>query len=48
MAMNLDADSEVVFKEKQEGKEVKMEGTPEDTTIRFDFRASTLATSPPG
>ena len=46
--MTLNADSEVVFKEKLEWKDVKMEGTPEDTTIRFDFRALTQATSPPG
>ena len=37
MAMNLEADSEVV-----------LEGTHEDWTIRFDFRTSTLATLPPG
>ena len=35
--MNLDAESEVIFNEKPQGKEVKMEGTPEDATIRFDF-----------
>ena len=46
--MNLDADSEVVFNEKPERKEVLMEVTPEDVTIRFDLRALTQATSPPG
>ena len=42
MATSMEADSEVLFKEKREGKGVKTE------TLRFDFRASTPATSPPG
>ena len=43
MATNMDPDSEVIFKEKEEEKGIKGEGTTEDATIRFDFRASTLA-----
>ena len=39
----MDADSEVLFKEKPEGKGVKTETTADDNTIRFDFRASTPA-----
>ena len=42
MAMNMDPD----FKEKTEEKGVKTEGASEDATIRFDFQASTSATSP--
>ena len=48
MAMSMVADSEVLFKEKQEGKAVKTENAVDDATLRFDFRASTPATSPPG
>ena len=36
--MNMDPDSEVIFKEKTES-----EGISEDTTIRFDFQALTPA-----
>ena len=42
MAMNLHADSEVVFKDKPEGKEVKMEGAPEDATIRVELKKFSL------
>ena len=48
MAMSMEADSEVLFKEKREGKGVKTETAVDDATLRFDFRASTPATSPPG
>ena len=41
--MNLDSDSKVIFKEKQEEKEIKAEGTTKNATIRFDFWALTLA-----
>ena len=41
-------DSEVLFKEKREGKCVKTETAVDDATLRFDFRASTPTTSPPG
>ena len=44
----MDADSEVLFKEKREEKGVKAETAVDDATLRFDFRASTLATPPPG
>ena len=44
MATNMDSDSEVHFKEKLEEKGIKAEAT----TIRFTFRVSTPATSPPG
>ena len=44
----MDADSEVLFKEKREEKGVKAETAVDDATIRFDFRASTPATPPPG
>ena len=47
MATSMEADSEVLFKEKCEGKGVKAETAVDDATLRFDFRASTLATSPP-
>ena len=43
MATSMEADSEVLFKEKREGKGVKAE-----TAVDVDFRASTSATSPPG
>ena len=43
MAANMDPDSEVIFKEKEKEKGIKEEGTTEDATIRFDFRASTPA-----
>ena len=39
--------SVVLFKEKREGKGVKAETAVDDATLRFDFRASTLATPPP-
>ena len=48
MATSMEADSEVLFKEKREGKGVKTETAVDDATLRFDFRASTPATSPPG
>ena len=48
MAPSMQADSEVLFKEKREGKGVKTETAVDDATLRFDFRASTPATSPPG
>ena len=41
MATSMEADSEVLFKEKREGK---AETAVDDTTLRFDFRASTPAT----
>ena len=48
MAMSMEADSEVLFKEKREGKGVKAETAVDNATLRFDFRASTPATLPPG
>ena len=48
MATSMEADSEVLFKEKREGKGVKTETAVDDATLRFDFRASTPAKSPPG
>ena len=48
MASYMDCDSEVQFKEKLEEKGIKADATSEDATIRFDFRASTTATSPLG
>ena len=48
MATSMEADSEVLFKEKREGKGVKTETAVNDATLRFDFRASTPATSPQG
>ena len=48
MATSMEADSKVLFKEKREGKGVKAETPVDDATLRFDFRASTSATSPPG
>ena len=48
MATSMEADSEVLFKEKSEGKGVKAETAVDNATLRFDFRASTPATSPPG
>ena len=44
----MDADSEVLFKEKREEKGVKAETAVGDATLRFDFRALTPATPPPG
>ena len=41
----MEADSEVLFKEKREEKGVK--GAVDDATLWFDFRASTPATLPP-
>ena len=47
MATHMDPDSEVIFKEKEEEKGIKEEGTTEtaaqEATIRFDFWASTPA-----
>ena len=37
MATSREADSEVLFKEKQEGKGVKRETAVDDATLRFDF-----------
>ena len=48
MATSMEADSEVLFKVKREGKDVKTETAVDDATLWFDFRASTPATSPPG
>ena len=48
IATSMDANSEVLFKEKQEEKGIKAETAVDDATIRFDFRASTPATPPPG
>ena len=48
MATNMDADSEVLFKDKREEKGDKAETAVQDATLRFDFRASTPATPPPG
>ena len=48
MATSMEADSEVLFKEKREGKGVKTETAIDNATLRFDFRASTPTTSPPG
>ena len=44
MATSMEADSEVLFKEKGEGKGVKVETAVDNATLRFDFRASTPAT----
>ena len=46
MATNKDLDSEVIFKEKVEEKEIKGERATEDNRIRSDSRASTPAASP--
>ena len=48
MATSMEADSEVHFKERQEGKGVKTETAGDDTTLQFEFRASTPAASPSG
>ena len=48
MATSMEADSEVLFKEKREGKGVKTETAVDDSTLQFDFRASTPATLSPG
>ena len=48
MATSMEADSEVHFKERQEGKGVKTETAVDDATLQFEFRASTLAASPSG
>ena len=48
MATSMEADSEVHFKEKREGKGVKTETAVDDATLQFEFRASTPAASPPG
>ena len=47
MAMSMEADSQVLLKEKREGKGVKTETAVDDATLRFHFRASTPATSAP-
>ena len=39
MATSMEADSEVLFKEKREGKGVKVETAVDEATLRFDFRA---------
>ena len=46
MATSMEADSEVHFKERQEGKGVKTETAGDDATLQFEFRASTPAASP--
>ena len=48
MATSMDADSEVLFKEKREEKGVKAETAVDDTILQFDFRASNPDTPPPG
>ena len=48
MATSMEADSEVHFKEKREGKGVKTETAVDDATLQFEFRASTPAASAPG
>ena len=48
MATSMNADSEVLFKEKREEQGVNAETAVDDATIRFDFRASTPATPPLG
>ena len=48
MATTLDSDFEVHLKERLEEEGVKAEAASENATIRFDFRASTPATSPSG
>ena len=48
MATSMEADSEVHFKEKREGKGVKTETAVDDATLQFEFRASTPAASPSG
>ena len=45
MATSMEADSEVHFKEKREGKGVKTETAVDDATLQFEFRASTPAAS---
>ena len=48
MGTNMDSDSEVHFKDKLEEEGIKAEAASENATIRYDFRASTPATTPPG
>ena len=48
MATSMESDSEVHFKERQEGKGVKTETAGDDATLQFEFRASTPAASPSG
>ena len=48
MATSMEADSDVHFKERQEGKGVKTETAGDDATLQFEFRASTPAASPSG
>ena len=48
MAKSMEAYTDVLFKEKREGKGVKTETAVDDGTLRFDFRASTPATLAPG
>ena len=46
--MNMDQDSEVIFKEKIDEKGIKLEGSADDVIIPFDFSASTPATPATG
>ena len=46
MATSMEADSEVHFKVRQEGKGVKTETAVDNATLEFEFRASTPAASP--
>ena len=48
MATSMEADSEVLFKEKRKEKGVKAETAVDDATLGFDFRVSTPRTPPPG
>ena len=48
MATSMEADSEVHFKERQEGKGAKTETAVDDATLQFEFRASMPAASPSG
>ena len=48
MATSMEADSEVHFREKWEGKGVKTETAVDDATLQLEFRASTPAASPSG
>ena len=48
MATYMDSDSEVHFKDKLEEEEINAEEASKNATIRYDFRALTPATTPPG
>ena len=48
MATSMGAETELLIKEKREEKGVKAETAVDDATHRFDYRASTPATPPPG